>query len=298
MLLNRVVSEGPAVLRRGHRRAGLLGVALILTGVGVAAASIPAPAPPPAPAAQPVAHSRPPIYALVYTLTPSDERIAAAQRKLITACMAAAGFAYRAAPIADAADAPDSPRPFGLESSERPPAASAQEQPVENPQGYSRALYGDPKRTVSARGKTLSVSAPQDGCLADAERRLLGDGRVRWMQLHILFFEAERRARDRLDTDAQFRVLNQRWQQCMREAGIAAEDPRSLLRSLPAGVDFAADPVTRADLRCKDRTGYLAPAYDRLTEMQRQVLAEDPALVADWTGLHARQDEAALRILA
>lgn len=293
MLLKRVLSDGPAGFRRGHRPAGLLVVALILAGVGVAAATA---SPSPAPASHPVAHSVPPIYALVYTRAPADERIAAAQRKLITACVAAAGFTYRAAPNADAADAADSPHPFGLESAEQPLAASAQE-PVENAQGYSQALYGDPKRTVTAKGATLSVSAPQEGCLADAERRLLGEGRVRWMQLHILFFEAEGTARDRLDADAAFRAVNDRWQQCMREAGIAAQDPRSLLKSVPSGADVAADPTIRADLRCKERTGYLVPAYDRLTEMQRQVLAGDPALVPDWTSLRTKQDEAALRIL-
>jgi hypothetical protein len=247
--------------------------------------------------------ARPPIYALVYTWTESGERIALAQQRLAKACMARLGFRYDpAAPAKSDAVAEDRPAPFGLESLDPPaadgPGASPSEAPAGTSQAYARALFGDPNRHVTAHGTRLRVSRPANGCLAEAEQRLLGNGRVRWIQLRILLFEMEGQSRQLLEHDPAFRAANSRWQQCMRNAGFDWPGPRQLLHSLPARTDIRTNPTTRADVQCKAKTGYLTTAYARLADVQRKRLAGDPTVLADWTSLLHRQDSAARAVLA
>jgi hypothetical protein len=293
--------------RRAVRTAGIvLALAAGITWLAIGASPWSGP-----PVAQPTTaaanlaelHRLPPIYALYASAsTESSRRIALAQQRLATLCMARLGFSYHPARLATAQElATDDPAPFGLESVNPTDAGEAAETAAEDPAGkderYGRALFGDPKKGVTARGARLSVTRPATGCLADAERRLLGDRRVRWIQLHILLFEAEQEARERLDRDPEFRAVNSRWQDCMRRAGIQAPDPQQLARARPANIDLRTDPASLADVRCKAETRYLATGYGRLAAMQRQRLDADRSVVADWTSLLRRQDLVAREVL-
>ncbi|GAA2756846.1 hypothetical protein [Actinopolymorpha rutila] len=252
------------------------------------------------PAAAAELSERLPISGLLYTWTGSDERIARAQQHLITACMKKQGFDYESAPIPKAADVADArPTPFGLESLDPPGPDSDQTLPPEPHESaaYVHALFGDPGKRISATGKFLKVTRPATGCQADAEKRLLGDGRLRWLQLRLQVGDGEKESRQRLEKDAAFRAANQRWQQCMRQAGIKVNDPLQLLQGLPADTDVRTNPATRADVHCKADTGYLATAYTRLAAAQRAWLARSPRVLTDWKTLARRQDAAARTVL-
>jgi hypothetical protein len=293
--------------RRVVRTAGImLALAAGVTWLAVSAgprSSSPADQPTIAAANLTELHRLPPIYALYASAsTESSQRIALAQQRLAIACMARLGFSYRPARLATSQElAADDPAPFGLESINLADAGGAGETPTEDPAGkderYGRALFGDPKKGVTARGARLSVARPATGCLADAERRLLGDQRVRWIQLHILLFEAEQDARELLNRDPEFRAVNSRWQDCMRRAGIQAPDPQQLARARPAGIDLHTDPASLADVRCKAETRYLATGYGRLAAMQRQRLDADRSVLRDWQSLLRRQDLVAHEVL-
>lgn len=242
---------------------------------------------------------QPPIYALVYSWTEAGERITLAQQQLITECMTARGFRYRPAAPATARDvAADRPTPFGLESLEpRETGEPLSEDTRAGGEEYGRALYGPPEQRIRARGSRITVSGPAAGCLAEAENRLLGTNRQRWMQLRILLLEAEEESRRRLDDDPEFRAGTAQWRECMRQAGFDSADPRRLFDEMPPETDIGNEPAARADVACKTRTGYLAIAYARLTEMQRIRLAEDPSISADWHSLLAAQDAVARDVL-
>jgi hypothetical protein len=249
-------------------------------------------------AALAVLHKLPPIYALVYIPTAVDQRIALAEQRLTTACMAKRGFRYDPTPPAQTQDTVwAGPTPFGLETLDPPattgPTPAPSEPPESQREQYGRALSGDPQRRITARGARIRVSAPRDGCIAETQRRLRGSGRVRWMQLRVLLYEAEQDARQQLDRDPEFRAANARWQRCMHDAGFPWADPMQLLHALPADADIRTSPATRADVRCKDQTGYLTVAYTRLAAAQQKPLDKDPTLVRDWRSLLHRQDVAA-----
>jgi hypothetical protein len=137
------------------------------------------------------------------------------------------------------------------------------------------------------------VSAPATGCQADAERRLLGDGQARWLELRVRLGEGEKEARNRLERDPVFQALNTRWRGCMMQAGVDARDPIQLARSLPVSIDIRTNAATRADVHCKAATGYLAAAYSRLAAMQQAWLDRNPRLRTDREMLLRRQDAAA-----
>jgi hypothetical protein len=161
---------------------------------------------------------------------------------------------------------------------------------------YAAALLGDPRRRITATAARITVTAPAAGCVAEAETRLQGTGRVRWMQLRILLFRAEHAALQALDADPTYRALNERWRRCMQPTGYDPPDPAQLRRAIPAGHDLRTDPVLQADLRCKADTGYLPIAYGRLAALQRRQLAADPSLLRDWTVLRARQAATAVEV--
>ena len=297
----------------GGRAARIVALGLLVVGGLVTATACSTASSPPRPSSAtglPAAalvklHSLPPIYARVYTWSASGQRISLAQQRLATACMAQHGFRYQPAPPATAEDmAHDNPMPFGLESVESltsPSTTGTSAAPTEDPTKsakYSRALLGDPTRLITARGAQLTVSRPATGCLAEAEQRLLGTGRARWIQLRILLFEAEQESLRQVNNDPGFRAVNARWQQCMHKAGFSWSDPQQLLNGLPRTTDLRTHPATRADVRCKNETGYLAVAYPRLAAVQQGLLNKDPKVLADWTTLLLRQDRAAQRVLA
>lgn len=239
----------------------------------------------------------PPIYGLIYRLGDADRRISTAKQELIRACMAAQGLAY--VPHIEQVtrqQALAALKPFGPETLGAPaPAASPQEVPADD--RHARALFGDPDRQVVARGERLEVSAPADGCIAEAEHRLLGDARVRGTELRLRLFDGERDAREQLDRDLAFGVANERWRACMREAGVDAADPLQLFGTLPPETDVAAHPAIRADIACKASTGYLVAGYTRLAALQQAWLDAHRGIAEEWTDLRHHQDTVAIQVL-
>jgi hypothetical protein len=238
----------------------------------------------------------PPIYRLTHAA--SRYRIELAKQRLTTSCMKRHGFAYDPAPPARPDSATDDwSGPFGLETLAR--RGDGEPDPVETPRGeaFGRALYGDATKVISARGATLTVSRPASGCMAEAERHLLGDGRVRWIELTILLFEAATQATRQLDRDPEFGQATARWSRCMRTAGFDYDTPIQVLDRQPPDADPGTVPASRADVRCKDETGYLITGYTRLAGLQQDLLDADPSLAGDWTILLQRQDKIARTVL-
>ncbi|MEU8621042.1 hypothetical protein [Streptomyces sp. NPDC048623] len=318
---------GARVAARGLVRAlaaGAVAGAVLASVAGCSGAAggpstAPAPAPAPkqvmAPAELTALHELPPITALLFT---PQLHGAQAQQKVAIACMAERGYRY--APAPPAADtgkdggtdggggAEERPRPFGLESSVPPRAATASpatppEAPPrpgspESTPAYAQALFGRESARVSTKGIRMSVSRPGEGCLAEAEKRLLGDGRMRWLQVRIMLFEAQELARGDVEKDPGFRAATTRWRACMDRAKVKAQDPVQVLNSLPSADARRTSPVAAADLRCKAETGYLTTAYQRLAAAQQRWLDKNPTVGADWKKLSDRQNKAAGEVLS
>jgi hypothetical protein len=243
--------------------------------------------------------ARLPFYPLLHAPSERQWRIAEAERQLAISCMTAHGYRYTPAGIPRPSTATvDHPLPFGLESlttATASPAPAASEQ--RESKAFLAALYGPDDRRIAARGRSIKVSWPAQGCQAEAEKRLLGSERLRWLQVSIQLGEGEEQARRNLDKDPAFRAADARWARCMRIAGVATDDPVNLLDSLPRDTDFATNPVARADIRCKSDTDYLRTAYTRLAVVQRAWLDAHPAAVASWRSLTQRQDKVATDVL-
>jgi hypothetical protein len=241
----------------------------------------------------------PPIYQLAYTYTDTDARVEAVRQQLIATCMAKVGLSYNRGVPAKVGDTIDEPVPFGLETLTQPDELSVpQEQHIADDQRYVQALYGDNDKRITAHGARISVSQPGNGCLAEAEQRLLGDGRARWIQLRVLLFEAEVDAREQLERDESFGLVNARWQDCMTQAGFTYPNPLQVIDTLPPLVTLATYPPAQADLACKDATDYLSWGYTRLAAIQWALLDRDPSVVADWKSLLLRQARAADELAA
>ncbi|MFJ3904624.1 hypothetical protein [Streptomyces sp. NPDC090025] len=306
--------RGGRVAGRGALRAAAVGA--LLLAVAGCSGSPSGPAAPRAPKpvvqqAEPTAlRASPPVTALLFT---PAQRGTLAQQKLAVACMAARGFRYAPVPPPRTPDgagqradqrADQLPRPFGLESAEAPkqPAAVPSETPPkpgspESSDAYATALFGRESARVTAKGARLSVSRPGEGCLAEAEERLFGDGRMRRLQLRILLFEAQENARREVEKDPAFQAVTARWRQCMDAAKVRAKDPVQVAGTLTSGKDPGTSPVAAADLRCKAETGYLTTAYQRLAAVQRDWLDRHPDVGADWRKLSARESKAVGEVL-
>ena len=245
--------------------------------------------------------ARLPIYSLLQTRTSTQTDIARAQRKLTIECMAELGFEYKPAPIVTTEEsAGEHPTPFGVESLAALTAATPQAPPSEAPvsKAFIRALYGDSDDRISAKGKALKVSRPAHGCQAEAEKRLLGDQRVRWLQLRIRLDEGDKESRQQLEKDPAFRAANARWRTCMQAAGFDHKDPMGLLTALPRGTDLSTSPAVRADVHCKADTHYLSTAYPRLQAVQQAWLDQHKEVPTGWKTLEQRQATAAHDVLA
>lgn len=240
-----------------------------------------------------------PFFKILYARTTEEVQVAEAQRRLGIDCMARQGFSYRPAPVAGTGDTIDQPTTFGLESLTTPQPAPSSPAPAEEPPSpaFTRALFGDPGKRISAAGRTIRVSRPADGCLAEAEKRLLGADRLRWLQLRIQLGDGEKEARQQLDEDPEFRVVTERWRHCLHTAGYDQKDPVTLMYSLPRGIDPAKNPLVRADLRCKADTGYLTTAYTRLRAAQTAWLQRHPTLLTGWEALQLRRQDNARHVL-
>ncbi|MCG7205831.1 hypothetical protein [Streptomyces arenae] len=243
--------------------------------------------------------ARLPFYPFLHAPSERQWRIATAERRLAITCMAAHGYRYTPAEVPrPSAVTADHPLPFGLESLTRAtagPAPTASEQ--RESKAFLAALYGPDDRRVSAEGKSIKVSWPAQGCQAEAEKRLLGTERLRWLRTTIAIGEGEQQARRNLARDPAFRAADARWARCMRAAGVATDDPVGLLDSLPRTTVLATSPVARADVRCKGDTEYLRTAYARLAVAQQAWLDAHPATVATWRSLMRRQDRVARDVL-
>ncbi|MCZ0989337.1 hypothetical protein O1M54_33465 [Streptomyces diastatochromogenes] len=222
--------------------------------------------------------------------------------------MARSGYHYAPATVEKSSDDADQlPQTFGLESAPPRHATAPATPPVseappkkgspESTAAYAKALFGDESKRVTAKGVRMRVSRPGNGCLADAEKRLLGDGRMRWLQVRIMLFEAQDQSRRDVEKDTAFRVATRRWRQCMKQTGFTAEDPVRLLGSLRTEQARLASPAVPADLRCKAETGYLTTAYTRLAAVQQRWLDKHPDVARDFTSLLARQQKAAREVL-
>ncbi|WP_030693793.1 hypothetical protein [Streptomyces globisporus] len=291
---------------RGIVRALAAGAALAVSAgcSGTTATPPAATAPKPMEPAQLTAlHRLPPVTGLLFA---PHLRGAEAQRKLAIACMAERGYRYAPVPPSKSPDGTDErPQPFGLESTAPrraatpsvPPEAPPEPGSPESTDAYARALFGDEAERVTARGARLSVSRPGEGCLAEAETRVFGDGRMRWLQVRIRLFEAQEDARADVEKDVAFRAATTRWRECMDRAEVKAQDPVQVQRSLRSEEERRTGPVVTADLRCKAETGYLATAYERLAAAQQRWLDEHPDIGRDWKKLSARQEKAAGEVL-
>jgi hypothetical protein len=242
----------------------------------------------------------PPIYAAVYHHPDAVRAYQKAERRLVTDCMARAGLAYDDGARQAGPERDQLPEPFGLESVPQDAAGGGGVSEAPRPDGerYGRALYGDPTKRIVARGAQLTIGIPGSGCLADAERRLQGQHRVRLLELRIQLFEAEREAVQRADGDAELGRLRAEWRDCMRAAGAPADDPATLRGRLPAGAALAANPLARADLACKDETDFLRRGYRRLAALQDEALARRPGTLAEWNELGRWQDAQVRAVLA
>ncbi|MFF0426820.1 hypothetical protein [Streptomyces sp. NPDC004520] len=251
-------------------------------------------------------HRRPPVTELLFT---PNARSHEAQRQFAIACMAKQGFRY--APVAKTEETGSDdqlPQPFGLESAmpatptpeSAPPAPDTPPKPgsPESTETYARALFGDQSKRVTAKGVRMSVSRPGNGCLAEAETRVLGDGRMRWLQVRIMLFEAQEQARKDVEKDPAFKAVTARWRTCMDRAGFTGPDPAQLLASLHTPEARASSTALATDLRCKDETGYLDTAYTRLAAVQQRWLDRNPAVARDWKTLTGRQERESREVLS
>ncbi|MEU4254486.1 hypothetical protein AB0F15_44565, partial [Amycolatopsis sp. NPDC026612] len=239
----------------------------------------------------------PPINRMMYRPDDRDRRIADAKDVLVAGCMAGQGLDYTPQVEHVTGDeALAALRPFGLESLENIGAEPLPPEPVRD-ERYARALFGDPDRRMVAHGERLEISWPATGCQADAEHRLLGDQRQRASELRLRLYDGERDAKEQLDRDRDFVAINVSWRKCMNRRGIDAPDPADLLSALPADTNLATDPAARADLQCKQETGYLHTAYARLAFLQQQWLDAHGELIGEWLALRQRQDTVARQVL-
>ncbi len=243
--------------------------------------------------------SRLPFSRILYAPTEAKWRIAEAEQRLTTACMAKAGFSYRPAAIPKPAEVTEeSQMPFGLEYLGSPgSAASAGPSETRESKAFSLALYGNPNDRISASGKLIKVSWPAEGCQAEAEKQLVGTGRQQLLQVTIQLDEGEQQARQLLEQDPAFEAANARWAQCALKAGVRAKDPVGLLKSLPRGIDYSSNEAAQVDVRCKEDTDYLRTAYTRLAAVQQTWLDAHAGELASWNSLQQRQDTAARVVL-
>ncbi|MFD5648672.1 hypothetical protein [Streptomyces sp. NPDC127039] len=294
--------------RRPHRKAGaallvLVPLLLVATAAWVLTDRSTTTASPPA---EPAAHrldvlrSRLPFHGLLRAPSDATRRAHEAEQRLVAACMADRGFSYTPAPAATddsgTGSAPFGPEPHGTPVDAGQPVPQPSEQPRDA--DFTRALYGDPDRRISAHNEAIEVTRPATGCLAEAQEHLLGKaGRVRDLSLRLVLDQGERDALRDLGEDAAQRAVTARWQTCMAERGITAENPARLTAELPPGTG-TGHPSVRADLACKKRTGYLERAYARLAATQRHWLDAHPEPVAEWRTLRRNEDAAARRVLS
>ncbi|MER6469762.1 hypothetical protein [Streptomyces collinus] len=254
--------------------------------------------PQPRPVSLDALHRLPPVNAAVYAWDPAGARITLAEQRLTVACMARHKLSYRPAEPATEADV-EWPTPFGRESLAPHSARSrdgTEPSTGHNP-AYGRTLLGDPDKQITAHGERLSVSAPAVGCLAEAEQRMLGNQRARWMRLQILLQEAQQDTLEMVTRDRQFRAANARWSACMHQEGFDFASPAELVAHAQSAKGMSDGRLPLTDVRCKERDDYLTVAYTRLALFQRRWLTRHPDVLRDRARLLRRQDAVARALL-
>jgi hypothetical protein len=252
--------------------------------------------PQPRPVSLDALHQLPPINAVVYSWDPAGARITLAEQRLTAACMTRHKLSYRPAAPGTEADV-EWPTLFGQESlaPHRARTRDGSEPSTGRSAAYGRALLGDPDKQITAHGERLSVSAPAEGCLAEAEQRMLGNQRVRWMQVQILLQEGQQDAFEMVTRDRLFRAANARWSACMHRAGFDVASPSELAAHPQPGKDASRSRLS--DLRCKEADDYLTVAYTRLAVCERRWLTQHPDVLRDRAALLRQQDAVARTLL-
>lgn len=269
----------------------LCSLALLMTGCQTS----PAAAPSTAGEGRPV----PPVNAVLYGVEEVDRAVNAAQELLVQKCMRRLGFTYAINPTIDVSEV-DRPQLFGLESLARKQGSPAKAATPETPQGeaYGRALFGEESTRISVTGADgVFVSRPGNGCLAQAEERLVGDQRRRQIELRLQLASVETEAENRLYQDEEFRRVHGAWQDCMSDAGFELTSPLQVFADLRPGQDVATLPVAQADIGCKEQQRYLDVAYSRLAAAQHTLLDARPGLIEEWRTLLERKLRAARTVL-
>ena len=116
--------------------------------------------------------------------------------------MARQGHRYQPGTPPATRSAETGPMPFGLETlptgaGGRPGTPPPEEQQSEQ---FGRALLGDDEHRITVSGARTTVTRSGDGCIAEAQQQLLGDGRARWIEVLVLLYEAQEDARGRSST--------------------------------------------------------------------------------------------------
>lgn len=220
-------------------------------------------------------------------------------------CMEERGFEYRPANFR-----PDRPADiYGLlgvdrarEFGYRPPVtelSDAAEQPLS--EEASIALIGDRTDYVTARtsdGRAVTQYAP-DSCSGNVTDRLRPD----WPDL------LDAQAKLQAISDEALRILYEvdtpsqawaAWSVCMADAGYQFEHPWAPYESLWAGSeprDVEIDTAV-ADARWKETTDVLTGWSASLARVQRELLEQNPGVLAQWLGLREEHLDVAEQYLA
>ncbi|QES10241.1 hypothetical protein DEJ44_34525 [Streptomyces venezuelae] len=131
---------------------------------------------------------------------------------------------------------------------------------------FRAALFGTGPRELSVTLATgATVTAHEDGCLADARRRLYGDQR-RWFRAQVVVDNLRAEAQARIRADPAHRAALERWTRCVTPRGAPRPDrpdPAVAARcSRESGLDQvrarleAAELVTVRALRRDELTTY------------------------------------------
>ena len=242
----------------------------------------------------------PPITAALYAVGDIDKVVNGAEQILIAACMRQHGQTYLGTGAVSVGDE-DVPRPFGLEDLT---LAGIDTQQAEGrgekheSAAYGKALYGDESARTTVTGNNgFTVSKPGNGCLADAETRLLGADRNKLTGLRIKLKEASENATSRMFRDSKFLDAQRKWSKCMKSAGFKITDPTQVLGTLTSA-SLPSQPIAVADVHCKENTGFLSTAYARFAAVQQAELDQQPGLLEHWKQVTESEKNSARDVLS
>lgn len=277
---------------------------LILAACGLADATTPAPsAAPPESALVPGAYANP-LDPVLYPDPTQQSLVDAALEAEVTACLAAAGFAYLPGtavparrPVDDAqyvytVTDPEVAATFGFHAAswvaelDTPRPA-----PTPAPPGYEAALFGDPEAVpVTDEMGTVIATYDPASCLGRAEDAVT----PHWAQARRIEQAAADillRVADLVDRDEAVRAARADWSRCMAASGYGYPDP------FTASNEFATDLPTAAEIQvavasagCLASSGLLRTWSLRRAELTQAELDRAPGLLTEW--LEIQREEA------